>query len=32
VGDLDCPDVAGAWFTVNQPDPHFFDGYGCECN
>lgn len=34
VGDLDCADVAGAWFTVYQPDPHGFDadgdGIGCE--
>jgi hypothetical protein len=36
VGDLDCYQVAGAWFTVYQPDPHGFDGdydgYGCESN
>ena len=36
VGDLDCADIAGAWFTVNQPDPHSFDGdydgFGCEWN
>ena len=36
VGDLDCADIAGAWFTVYQPDPHSFDGdydgYGCEWN
>lgn len=36
VGDLDCADVAGAWFTVIQPDGHGFDadfdGYGCESN
>jgi hypothetical protein len=36
VGDLDCTDIAGAWFTVNQPDPHYlhgdYDGYGCESN
>ena len=36
VGDLDCADIAGAWFTVYQPDPHYFDGdydgYGCEWN
>ena len=36
VGDLDCADVAGAMFTVYQPDPHYFDGdydgYGCEWN
>ena len=36
VGDLDCADIAGAWFTVYQPDPHYFDGdydgYGCEGN
>jgi hypothetical protein len=35
-GDLDCADIAGSWFTVNQPDPHYFDGdldgYGCEWN
>jgi hypothetical protein len=33
---LDCPDIAGAWFTVSPPDPHGFDddanGYGCEGN
>ena len=36
VGDLDCADIAGAWFTVIQPDGHGFDadydGYGCESN
>jgi hypothetical protein len=36
VGDLDCPDIAGAYFTVIQPDGHGFDadydGYGCESN
>jgi hypothetical protein len=36
VGDLDCYQVAGAWFTVYQPDGHGFDadydGYGCESN
>jgi hypothetical protein len=36
VGDLDCTQVAGAWFTVYAPDPHGFDadydGYGCEAN
>jgi hypothetical protein len=36
VGDLDCADIAAAWFTVNQPDPHYldgdYDGYGCEWN
>ena len=36
VGDLDCADIAGAWFTVYQPDPHYldgdYDGYGCEWN
>jgi micrococcal nuclease len=36
VGDLDCYQVAGAWFTVIPPDPHGFDadydGYGCESN
>ena len=36
VGDLDCADIAGAWFTVYPPDPHSFDGdydgYGCEWN
>jgi hypothetical protein len=34
VGDLNCVDVAGAWFTGFPPDPHGFDadydGYGCE--
>lgn len=34
VGDLDCADVGGTWFTVLPPDPHGFDadldGYGCE--
>jgi micrococcal nuclease len=36
VGDLDCADISGAWFTVLPPDPHYFDadqdGYGCEWN
>ncbi len=36
VGDLDCYQVAAAWFTVYAPDPHGFDadydGYGCESN
>ena len=36
VGDLDCYDIYGAWFTVYQPDPRDFDGdydgYGCEWN
>jgi hypothetical protein len=36
VGDLDCAQVAGAWFTVMPPDGHGFDadydGYGCESN
>ena len=36
VGDLDCYQIAGAYFTVYQPDPHGFDadydGYGCESN
>jgi hypothetical protein len=36
VGDLDCAQVAGVWFTVIQPDGHGFDadydGYGCESN
>lgn len=36
VGDLDCAQIAGAYFTVYQPDPHGFDadfdGYGCESN
>lgn len=34
VGDLDCGDVGGGWFTVYPPDPHNFDGdfdgVGCE--
>lgn len=34
VGDLDCADIGVGWFTVYQPDPHYFDadfdGYGCE--
>lgn len=34
VGDLDCAQVGGSWFTVYQPDPHGFDadydGIGCE--
>jgi hypothetical protein len=34
VGDLDCAQAGGTWFTVYQPDPHGFDadynGYGCE--
>ena len=33
VGDLNCADITGMWFTVYQPDPHGFDsdydGYGC---
>ena len=36
VGNLDCYQVSGAWFTVIQPDGHGFDadydGYGCESN
>jgi hypothetical protein len=34
VGDLDCAHVGAGWFTVYQPDPHYFDGdydgIGCE--
>ena len=34
VGDLDCADVDGSYFTVYDPDPHGFDGdfdgVGCE--
>jgi hypothetical protein len=34
VGDLDCAQAGGTWFTVYQPDPHGFDadydGIGCE--
>jgi hypothetical protein len=34
VGDLNCADVVGAWFSVYQPDGHGFDadadGFGCE--
>jgi hypothetical protein len=34
VGDLDCPDLSFANFTVLDPDPHGFDtdldGIGCE--
>ncbi len=34
VGDLDCDDVDGSYFTVYDPDPHGFDGdydgVGCE--
>jgi micrococcal nuclease len=36
VGDLDCADIDGTWFTVYQPDPHYFDSdyddFGCEWN
>jgi hypothetical protein len=34
VGDLDCAQAGGTWFTVLQPDGHGFDadydGIGCE--
>jgi micrococcal nuclease len=34
VGDLNCPDISGTWFTVYPPDPHGLDGdgngIGCE--
>lgn len=33
-GDLDCVDIEGSYFTVYDPDPHWFDddfdGIGCE--
>lgn len=33
-GDLDCLDLDVSWFTVYDPDPHWFDddddGIGCE--